>query len=52
VNGTAIMRKMTRKISESAGHEVVAEAIDGDDVVSKYTALQPDTRRFGVSATS
>lgn len=42
VDDAAFMRMMIRKILESAGHEVVAEAVDGDDAVSKYTTLKPD----------
>ncbi|MEB3103878.1 response regulator [Ferviditalea candida] len=42
VEDVAFMRLMLRKILESAGHEVVGEAVDGNDAVNKYIRLKPD----------
>lgn len=42
VDDAAFMRMMLRKILESAGHEVVGEAVDGNDAIFKYNELKPD----------
>lgn len=42
MDDAAFMRMMLRKILESAGHEVVGEAVDGNDAISKYTTLKPE----------
>jgi two-component system chemotaxis response regulator CheY len=42
VDDSAVMRKNIRSILESAGHEVVAEATDGQEVIVKYVSFKPD----------
>lgn len=42
VDDAAFMRMTLRKILESAGHEVVGEAIDGDDAIVKFLQYKPD----------
>lgn len=59
VDDAAFMRMMIRRILESAGHEVVGEAVDGVDAIDKYTQLKPDLvtmditmpNKDGISAT-
>jgi len=59
VDDAAFMRMMIRRILESAGHEVVGEAVDGVDAIDKYTKLNPDLvtmditmpNKDGISAT-
>ena len=54
----SFMRQMIREIIESEGHEVIAEASDGVEVVEAYTEHQPDLvmmdivmpRRSGIDA--
>lgn len=38
----AFMRAMLRDTLVKAGYEIVGEAVDGEDAVSKYAALKPD----------
>ncbi len=42
VDDAAFMRMMLHKILESAGHEVVGEAVDGEDAIIKFKELKPD----------
>ncbi|HEY8528513.1 MAG TPA: response regulator [Paenibacillaceae bacterium] len=42
VDDAAFMRMVLRRILESAGHEVVGEAADGNEAVEKYVELKPD----------
>lgn len=54
----SFMRQMIREIVESGGHEVVAEASDGVEVVDKFKSHRPDLvtmdivmpRRSGIDA--
>lgn len=42
VDDSRTSRKILRGILEDAGHEVVGEAVDGQDGVDKYTELKPE----------
>lgn len=42
VDDSAIVRKNLRAILESVGHEIVAEAYDGKDVLDIYAKCNPD----------
>ena len=42
VDDSVVTRNSMRKILEYAGHNVVGEAVDGDDAVEKYLSLRPD----------
>lgn len=42
VDDSRTSRKILRSILEDAGHEVIGEAMDGQDGVNKYKELRPD----------
>lgn len=42
VDDAAFMRMTLKKMLEEVGHEVIGEAVDGNDAVEKYKELQPD----------
>lgn len=42
VDDSRTSRKILRGILEDAGHEVVGEAVDGQDGVDKYVELKPE----------
>ncbi len=42
VDDSRTSRKMLRNILESNGHEIVDEAVNGQDGVQKFQALKPD----------
>lgn len=42
VDDAAFMRLMLKNILTGAGHEVVGEAEDGEDLLAKYDELHPD----------
>lgn len=42
VDDAAFMRMMIKDILSKSGYEVVGEAVDGEDALSKYKELQPD----------
>lgn len=42
VDDAAFMRMMLKNIVSSSGHEVVGEAVDGEEAVEKYRELRPD----------
>ena len=42
VDDSRTSRKILRSILEDAGHEVIGEAMDGQDGVNKYKDLRPD----------
>jgi len=42
VDDAAFMRMTLKKMLEEFGHEVVGEAVDGNDAIEKYKELQPD----------
>jgi two-component system chemotaxis response regulator CheY len=42
VDDASFMRAVLKKIVLQAGHEVVAEAANGDDAISQYQQAQPD----------
>ena len=42
VDDSKIAREMLKKVILSLGHEIVGEAIDGQDGVTKYKELNPD----------
>ncbi len=42
VDDSRTSRKMLRNILETSGHEIVDEAVNGQDGVQKFQALKPD----------
>ena len=42
VDDSRTSRKMLRNILESNGHEIIDEAVNGQEGVQKFQALQPD----------
>ena len=42
VDDSRTSRKILKGILEGAGHEVIGEAVDGQDGVDKYKELSPD----------
>lgn len=42
VDDTLFMRTLLKNILFSGGHDIVGEAADGDEAVSKYKELKPD----------
>ena len=42
VDDSRTSRKILRSIVEDAGHDVVGEAMDGQDGVNKYKEMRPD----------
>lgn len=42
VDDSRISRKILRGILEESGHEVIDEAVDGQDGVKKFQSLKPD----------
>ena len=42
VDDSRTSRKILRSILEDAGHEIVGEAMDGQDGINKYKDLKPD----------
>ena len=42
VDDSRTSRKMLRNILESNGHEIIAEAVNGQEGVQKFQALKPD----------
>ena len=42
VEDSRTSRKILRSILENAGHDIVGEAMDGQDGVNKYKELRPD----------
>ncbi|BBI36295.1 response regulator [Cohnella abietis] len=49
VDDSAVMRKNIRSILEGAGHEVVAEAADGREVLVSYVTAKPDIVTMDIS---
>ncbi|QJD84899.1 response regulator [Cohnella herbarum] len=49
VDDSAVMRKNIRSMLESAGHEVVAEASDGREVLVNYVGSKPDIVTMDIS---
>jgi two-component system, chemotaxis family, chemotaxis protein CheY len=42
VDDASFMRAVLKKIVLQSGHEVIAEAGNGDDAITQYSTLQPD----------
>jgi two-component system chemotaxis response regulator CheY len=42
VDDAAFLRAMLKEILEQGGHEVVAEASNGEEAIEKYDVLRPD----------
>ncbi len=42
VDDNLLIRTLVREILSGAGHEVLAEAGDGDEAIKRYLALRPD----------
>lgn len=49
VDDSTVMRKNIKNILESGGHEVVAEAADGRDVLPAYVNSKPDFVTMDIS---
>jgi two-component system chemotaxis response regulator CheY len=49
VDDSVVMRKNIKNILEAAGHEVVAEAVDGRDVLPAYVNNKPDLVTMDIS---
>jgi two-component system chemotaxis response regulator CheY len=49
VDDSVVMRKNIKNILEAAGHEVVAEAADGRDVLPAYVNNKPDLVTMDIS---
>ncbi|TBL75342.1 response regulator [Paenibacillus thalictri] len=49
VDDSSVMRKNIRTILERGGHEVVAEAADGREVLPHYINLKPDLVTMDIS---
>lgn len=49
VDDAGFMRMMLRKIIVVAGHEVVAEAADGDTAVTTYKEVKPDLTTLDIT---
>lgn len=42
VDDASFMRAVLKKIVIQSGHEVIAEAVNGDEAIDKYQQLKPD----------
>lgn len=42
VDDALMMRKTLRRILEKAGHEIVGEAVNGDQAIANYAKCRPD----------
>lgn len=49
VDDSKTSRKILRNILEDSGHEVVGEAINGEEAVVKYKELQPDITTMDIT---
>lgn len=49
VDDSKTSRKILRNILEDNGHEVIGEAINGKEAVSKYTELHPDITTMDIT---
>ena len=49
VDDSKTSRKILRSILESNGHEVIGEAINGEEAVSKFLELQPDIATMDIT---
>gem|GEM_PF-492057 len=49
VDDSVVLRGSMRKILESAGHNVVGEAVDGNDAVERYLSTRPDITTMDVT---
>ncbi|MEI7026568.1 response regulator [Paenibacillus sp. y28] len=49
VDDSGVMRKNIRSILERAGHEIVAEAADGREVLQNYIYYTPDIITLDIS---
>jgi two-component system chemotaxis response regulator CheY len=49
VDDSRLSRKKLRQILESGDHEVVAEAVDGQDGFEKYKEFQPDVTLLDIT---
>ena len=49
VDDSRTSRKILRTILESAGHEVVGEAVDGVDGVNKFRELSPEITTLDIT---
>lgn len=49
VDDTAFMRKILRDALTGGGHEVVGEAVDGQDAVDRYRELRPEVTTLDIT---
>ena len=49
VDDSRTSRKMLRNILESNGHEIIDEAVNGQEGVQKFQALKPDVVTFDIT---
>jgi two-component system chemotaxis response regulator CheY len=49
VDDSKTSRKILRSILESKGHEVIGEAVNGEDAINKYKELQPDLTTMDIT---
>ncbi len=49
VDDSRTSRKILRTILETAGHEVIGEAVDGEDGVSKFKELSPEITTLDIT---
>lgn len=49
VDDSKTSRKILRNILEDNGHEVIGEAINGEEAVSKFQELQPDIATMDIT---
>lgn len=52
VDDSRTSRKMLRNILESNGHEIIDEAVNGQEGVQKFQALKPDVVTLDITARS
>lgn len=49
VDDSKTSRKILRSILEECGHEVIAEAVNGEDGIAKYKEYQPDITTLDIT---
>ena len=49
VDDSKTSRKILRSILEENGHEVIGEAVNGQDGIDKYKELQPDITTMDIT---
>lgn len=49
VDDSKTSRKMLKNVLEENGHEVIGEAVNGEDGIAKYKALQPEITTLDIT---